>query len=387
MPEKSSFDAARYQELADKWVQGNLSPAERKELENWYNTGQDQPVHLPPGFAASEGVLEQQMLQAIREKAGLSVPVIPVEKRWKTIRWAAAAVFLLLSVSAAYYFIAQRNHTPENQETAAVSNKMDIQPGHNGAVLHLSNGQTIILDSAQDGTLARQGTIKVIKENGGLKYEGKADELIYNDITTARGRQWQLTLPDGTKVYLNASSSIHYPLQFTGPVREVEITGEAYFEVAHNPRQPFMVKVGNQLIEDLGTAFNVNAYTEEPVSKTTLVQGLVRVTKGDASLTVLPGQQIQTSATSGLFLEKQANVGQALAWKNGFFDFNGLDTRAIMRQVARWYGIEVRYEGQPSDALFEGRMQRNLRMSQALTGLDRCGIRCRLEGNILIVLP
>ena len=384
MQENSSFDAARYQELAGKWVQGTLSPAERKELEDWYKTGQDLPVQLPAGFAASEAVLEQQMLQAIREKAGLSAPVIPVQKRWETIRWAAAAVFLLMSVGAVY-FMTHRKQTVEKPSVAAIPK--DIEPGHMGAVLHLSNGRTITLDSAQDGTLALQGTIKVVKENGALKYEGKADELLYNDITTGRGRQWQLTLPDGTKVYLNASSSIHYPLQFTGPVREVTITGEAYFEVVHNSRQPFRVKVGNQLIEDLGTAFNVNAYKEESVTKTTLVQGLIRVSKGDVSLMVLPGQAVQNGETSGLFLEKHANVQQALAWKNGFFDFNGLDTRAIMRQVARWYGIEVRYEGPPSDALFEGRMQRNLRMSQALTGLDRCGIRCRLEGNTLIVQP
>jgi len=386
MQEKSPFDAAHYQELADKWVQGTLSPAERKELEDWYNAGQDLPVQLPPGFATSEAMQEQQMLQAIRERAGLLAPVIPAQKRWRTIRWAAAAVFLLVSVGTAY-FIAHRNQAPEKLQIVAIPHKRDIQPGHNGAVLRLSNGQTIILDSAQDGTLARQGTIKVVKENGVLKYVGKADELIYNEITTALGRQWQLALPDGTKVYLNASSSIHYPLQFTGPVREVEITGEVYFEVAHNPRQPFRVKVGNQLIEDLGTAFNVNAYVEEPITKTTLVQGLVKVTKGDVSLMVVPGQQVQTSATSGLVLEKYANVEQAVAWKNGYFDFNGLDTRAIMRQVARWYGIEVKYEGQPSTELFEGRMQRNLQMSQALTGLDKCGVRCRLEGNILIVQP
>lgn len=386
MQEKSSFDAARYQELADKWVQGTLSPAERKELEDWYNTGQDLPVQLPPGFAASEAVLEQQMLQAIREKAGLLAPVIPVQKRWRTIRWAAAAVFLLMSIGTVY-FIVHRKQAPEKLQIVAISNKRDIQPGHNGAVLHLSNGQMIILDSAQDGTLARQGTLKVVKENGILKYVGKADELIYNEITTARGRQWQLTLSDGTKVYLNASSSIHYPLQFTGPVREVEITGEVYFEVAHNPRQPFRVKVGNQLIEDLGTAFNVNAYEEEQVTKTTLIQGLIRVTKGGASLMVLPGQEVQAGETSRLVLEKHANVEQALAWKNGYFDFNGLDTRAIMRQLARWYGIEVRYEGQPSSALFEGRMQRNLLLSQALTGLGKCGVYCRREENTLIVLP
>src|ERR1700754_643143 len=321
MQEKSPFNAAYYQELADKWVQGTLTPAERKELEDWYNAGQDLPVQLPPGFAASEAIQEQQMLQAIRAKAGLSAPVIPAQKRWKTIRWAAAAVFLLVSVGTAY-FIARRNKAFEKPEIATMPLKRDIQPGHDGAVLHLSNGQTIILDSAQDGTLARQGTMKVVKENGGLKYVGNADELIYNEITTALGRQWLVTLPDGTKVYLNASSSIHYPLQFNGPVREVEITGEVYFEVAHNPRQPFRVKVGNQLIEDLGTAFNVNAYTEEPVMKTTLVQGLIRVTNGGSILTVLPGQEVQDCKTSGLILEKHANVEQALAWKNGFFDFN-----------------------------------------------------------------
>ena len=202
-------------------------------------------------------------------------------------------MFLLVSAGAVY-FITHRKQAPEKLEIVTIPLKRDIQPGHNGAVLHLSNGQTIILDSAQDGTLARQGTIKVVKENGALKYVGKADELIYNEITTAVGRQWQLTLSDNTKVYLNSTSSIRYPLQFTGPVREVEITGEVYFEVAHNPRQPFRVKVGNQLIEDLGTAFNVNAYQEEPVTKTTLFQGLIRVTNGGSSLMVLPGQEVQS---------------------------------------------------------------------------------------------
>jgi hypothetical protein len=283
------------------------------------------------------------------------------------------------------YFLAHR--TTDKITIATDPYKEDVLPGHNGAVLHLSNGQTIMLDSAQDGTVARQGTISVIKENGELKYVGKADEEIYNDITTARGRQWQLTLPDGTKVRLNAASSIHYPLAFTGPAREVTITGEVYFEVAHNSRQPFRVKVGDQVIEDMGTTFNVNAYADEPATKTTLVQGLVRVTRGSASLMILPGQEVRAGETSGLVLEKHANVEQALAWKNGNFNFDGLDTRAIMRQIARWYGIEVRYDGQPSSALFEGKMQRNLRLSQVLKGLDKCGVHGRLEGNTLIVLP
>ncbi|HTI09238.1 MAG TPA: FecR domain-containing protein [Puia sp.] len=379
----SENSSERYQELAEKWLNGSISAEEAREYATWYNAGQDKEVEIPEGFAAGDQELRDRILSRI-----IGLPkrrgVLTLFRR-RVLRVAAAAVVFLLMAGGTVYFLAHR--TTDKITIATDPYKEDVLPGHNGAVLHLSNGQTIMLDSAQDGTVARQGTISVIKENGELKYVGKADEEIYNDITTARGRQWQLTLPDGTKVRLNAASSIHYPLAFTGPAREVTITGEVYFEVAHNSRQPFRVKVGDQVIEDMGTTFNVNAYADEPATKTTLVQGLVRVTRGSASLMILPGQEVRAGETSGLVLEKHANVEQALAWKNGNFNFDGLDTRAIMRQIARWYGIEVRYDGQPSSALFEGKMQRNLRLSQVLKGLDKCGVHGRLEGNTLIVLP
>ena len=316
-----------------------------------------------------------------------TTPVIALEPKGRTARrwigW-AAALFLLAAGGGTYIFVNTR--TNKQLAVAAIHYKGDVVPGHNGAVLHLSDGRTVVLDSAQNGEVARQGTIQAVKENGKLKYVGKTVEVVYNTITTDRGRQWQLVLPDGTRVWLNASSSIHYPLSFTGKERRVEITGEAYFEVVHNEKMPFRVQVRSAsggeegLIEDVGTAFNINAYPDEPVMKTTLVEGAANV---NGNL-LKPGQE-------AVILNREvsisdANIPQALAWKNGFFGFDHADIHTVMRQLARWYDVEVKFEGDPDNAPFQGKIGRQLTLAQVLKGLEQVHVHFRIEEDKRIVI-
>lgn len=310
------------------------------------------------------------------------IPVVTMRPKRRWIRRTAAAAAVLL-IAAGIYLISTRIN--EKPTIAAVHYKGDILPGHNGAVLHLSNGQTVMLDTAKDGTVARQGTVNAVKVNGELKYVGKADEVIYNDITTDRGRQWELTLPDGTKVWLNAASSIHYPLTFTGPIREVKITGEAYFEVVHSSKQPFRVKVGDQSIEDIGTAFNINAYGDEPATKTTLVEGAVLVSTGTANVLVKPGQQ--ASEAGGQLTVDAADVDRATAWRRGIFSYRHAGIAELMRQLSRWYNVEVKYEGTiPADETFTGDMGRNLTLAQVLHGLKGMNVHFSIEEDKRIVI-
>ncbi len=317
------------------------------------------------------GRLEMRMHPVLDTAAIYKIPF------WRRYQWVAAAAVLLLIGSGTYFIISRTN---EKSTIASVHYKGDVQPGHNGAILHLSNGNTVVLDSAQDGTVATQGSMQAVKVNGALKYIGKTAELIYNTVSTDRGRQWQLTLPDGTKVWLNAASSIHYPLSFTGNEREVEITGEAYFEVVHNSKQPFKVKVAGQVIEDIGTAFNVNSYSDEPTRKTTLIEGAVSVNGTELK----PGQQ--ASLINNQIRVSAANVEQALAWKNGAFSFDNADIYTVMRQLSRWYNVEVVYEGEPDTTPFKGEIGRSLTLAQVLKVLESLHVHFRIEEDKRIVI-
>jgi transmembrane sensor len=292
-------------------------------------------------------------------------------------RRAAAAAILVLIIGAAIYLA--RNHKQSPAITIA-QYKGDVSPGHNGATLHLSNGTTILLDSAQNGTIATQGSIRAIKSDGQLKYTGRTTELVFNTISTDRGRQWRLTLPDGTRVWLNAASSIHYPLSFTGPERRVDLTGEAYFEVAHNAGQPFTVNAGGQTIRDIGTAFNINAYSDEPATKTTLVEGAATVN----GTLLKPGQQ-------GILIDNHiqlsvANIPQALAWKNGFFGFDHADIHTVMRQLSRWYDVDVKFVGTPDNTPFQGKIGRDLSLAQVLKILEQESVHFKIEEDKRIII-
>lgn len=301
--------------------------------------------------------------------------------------WAAACIVVL--ATGAYYLSKQAPPTA----VVATSPVKDIAPGGNRAVLTLSDGTQIPLDSAGNGVLAQQGNTRITKlNNGRLAYNGSGsseDKVLYNTMSTPLGGQYQLILPDGTGVWLNAASSISYPTAFTGNERSVTVTGEVYFEVVKNEKMPFRVKAGNTTIDVLGTHFNINAYKDEASINTTLVQGSVRVSVQQQQQMLKPGQQARVAAKGeSIQVLDHADLSEVLAWKAGFFSFNDADLPAVMRQLSRWYNVEVTYEGKIPQRVFTGEIGRNLTLSQVLKGLTKTRIKYRIEnGNRIVIQP
>ena len=322
-----------------------------------------------------------------------------VRRLVRRVMTAAAVVFVLAGL-----FRLWRTYRAENPvQTPAIV----VAPGGNRAVLTLAGGQKIILDSAAAGILAEQGNAQVKKVGDGkLAYEAGGGATkgagvtapLYNTLTTPRGGQYQLTLPDGTKVWLNAASSLTFPTAFTGGSRTVEMTGEAYFEVAHDKKHPFTVKVSGQTIEDIGTQFNVNAYTDEPAQVTTLLEGAVKVDghllrPGEkASITGAAGPGTTgTGATTTGAVDIRVARGDpegAVAWKNGLFVFTDAGLQTVMRQLSRWYNVDVTYEGNIPPRQFTGMIGRSLTLDQVLKGLAKERVHYQIEkGNRLIITP
>lgn len=274
----------------------------------------------------------------------------------------------------------------------------DVQPGGNKAVLTLADGSSIVLDSASDGTLSTQGHTRVLKLPGGrLAYQathGADDAALFNTISTPRGGQYQIELPDGSRVWLDASSSLRFPTSFTGREREVQLSGEAYFEVAGNPSHPFAVSIFSrepgksetlQRVQVLGTQFNVMAYADEGSIKTTLLEGAVRI---DRDIDLKPGEQAQLTRdrATGIRVIDDADVDAAVAWKNGYFNFNKADIQTIMRQLSRWYDIDVSFRGDGArDRVFYGGIQRNLPLSSVFRILERSGVQFSIDGKKVAV--
>ncbi len=307
-------------------------------------------------------------------------------QRW----WAAAAIFLLLAAGS--YFFINKEHS--KKEVAAVKKNVlinDVSPGGNKAILTLANGATIILDNAKNGALTQQGNSKVVKlDDGKLAYNSNGTNspasVEYNTVSTPRGGQYQLTLSDGSKVWLNAESAITFPTAFTGNDRKVTIKGEAYFEVAHDASKPFQVTVNGMQVQVLGTHFNINAYDDEGEIKTTLLEGSVKVSKGPESKLITPGQQAVVSSTEPKIVVQQADVDEAVAWKNGLFHFNNADLQEVMRQLSRWYDVNVMYDGTIPKREFAGEMQRDLNLSQVLELLVKNDVHFKIDGKKIIVL-
>jgi transmembrane sensor len=322
-------------------------------------------------------------------------------RRMKWMRVAAAAVIVVIGTGA--YFFNQPEKQQPNQKIASTEShkvQQDVLPGGNKAILTLANGEQIILDSAANGVLAQQGNANVVKlANGQLAYKGtgaKADEIIYNTLGTPRGGQYRLVLPDGSKVWLNAISSIRYPTAFAGKERIVEITGEAYFEVTKDETKPFKVLVKNQQAEPgvdyndlqitvLGTHFNVNAYNDEPAIKTTLVEGSVKVTRKEQSIVIKPGEQTQLNNSGILKVVHNANVDEAVAWRNGLFEFQDADLQSILRQVMRWYDVDVDYQVNIPERYFTAIISRDKTLTGVLEILKLSDIDYKLEGKKLVI--
>lgn len=351
-------ETERIRLLAKKWLDGTITPEEEREYADWYNRAEG-TLDIPEDREAYKA----RLLTGIREG---------MEKQRKTHRlwWSAAAAVALAAVAFAIL-----HKTPAPPPVAV----KDILPGKTGALLTLANGQTILLDTAHNGQLAQA----VTKTDNALAIKGES-ETAFNTLNTPRARQEQLVLSDGTRVWLDAESSIRFPETF-GAQRKVEVTGQAFFEVAKNPGKPFIVETPNQTIKVLGTSFNVAAYPGEN-TVTTLVEGSVRVVKGSDSLLLTPGQQV---ADDGALRKAPADIELSTAWKNGLTAFHKATIQTIMRQVQRWYDVDVEYKGQLPERTFTGEIPRAANLSELLKLFEISNIHFTIdaEHKKLVVMP
>lgn len=306
-------------------------------------------------------------------------------------RYAAAAAVLLVLVSV-YFIYNSSNRQPDLAKISSQKQrfKNDIPPGTNKAVLTLADGSTIVLDDEANGALATQGTTKVLKFNGKVSYQiaqQSSEEILYNTISTPRGGQYQVVLPDGSEVWLNAASSIHFPTVFQSNERKVEVTGEAYFEITKNKFKPFIVSVNKSQVEVLGTHFNVMAYEDEALLKTTLLEGSVKFVNGNTTKILVPGQQSELKKDGVVAVASDVDVDDVMAWKNGIFHFEGEDIGTVTRQLSRWYDVDVEYRKKVDD-LFYAEMPRNTKLSDALKALELTGkVHFEIDGKKIIVHP
>ncbi|MGN7723108.1 FecR family protein [Chitinophaga sp. 22620] len=359
-----------------------------EEVESWLQEHGQQPL---PAYDGQHWMEVAGLILKSDKLAGDPVAK-PVQRVHFLHRWGWAAAVIVLVAAGAWYF--NQYHQPQPAPMVAGSQPPDVDPGRNGAVLTLADGSQMVLDSAGNGVITRQNGTTVILKNDGLQYspeDAGTGEMKYNTVTTSKGRQFRVVLPDGTKVWLNAASYLRFPVAFNAKERMVEFSGEAYFEVAKNAAQPFRLKVPGKIdLEVLGTVFNVNAYTNESNSYTTLVEGAVRISltgRTGGTVVLKPGEQLQAGG-AGMEVTRNANVEQATAWKNGLFNFEGMGLREMMRQLERWYDLEVVYEGNVPDVRFFGEMSRTLKLSDVLAGLERSDVHFRLEeGRRLVVMP
>lgn len=307
--------------------------------------------------------------------------------------WYSSAAAVVILMAAAFWIMLprldrQKASTTSNEQKPAASQA--VVPGSNKAVLILADGSSISLDDSRNGKVAAQGGTIISKLGNGqvvYKPDTRSTEIFYNTLSTPKGGQFQLTLPDGSNVWLNSSSSIRYPTAFSGTSRAVQVTGEAYFEITHNAEQPFLVNLEEIQIKVLGTHFNVNAYGDEPSKRTTLLQGSVSISNGGAASILKPGQQAQISKSGEMKLLNEVDVEEVVAWKNGYFSFSKADLPTVMRQLARWYDVDVTYEGSVPDRAFGGKISREADISEVLRILRETRVHFRIEDKKIIVTP
>jgi transmembrane sensor len=318
------------------------------------------------------------------------ISIAPQTRKINWIRVAAAAVIFLGLAAGAYFLFPNRSVRELAKNTTEKPLKKDRSaPAGNKAMLTLSDGSRIELDSATNGTFAIQGNTQVIKKSDGqIAYNGKSDEVMYNTLSNPKGSNVvSLTLADGSKVWLNAESSLTFPVAFPGEERKVEITGEAYFEVAHDANKKFIVTKGTTTVQVLGTHFNVNAYDDENSIKVTLLEGSVKVENVNNKVIIKPGEQAQVGKDNGIKVVNDLDIQQVIAWQKGLFEFNHADLASIMRQVSRWYDVEVIYDGKITEGKFGGGLSKSLPLSAVLKLMEANGVKFQLEGKVLKVIP
>jgi transmembrane sensor len=409
--------ASLISDLLVKHLRNELSANERKTLDIW--VAADPLNRQLFSEVTNERMLAEELLkyqQIDIEKVSLKIvammkqesSALKDEEKVVSIRRAhflktawlyyAAAIVIVVGVGTLIYTVNQKEKSSVTQMSPAPSQN-DVAPGVNNATLTLADGSKIILDSAANGMIAQLDDATITKKGDQVIYDSRLttqdSRVSYNTMSTPRGGQYQLTLPDGSQVWLNAESSITYPTVFSGKERSVSMTGEAYFEVTENKTKPFIVTAnGKQDVEVLGTHFNINAYREEPTINTTLLEGSVRLTShfspptiAQTSLMLKPGQQGQLSDTR-LSLAANPDVEQVVAWKKGLFNFNNVTLKEAMKQLSRWYDVDIIFEGKEPSIKLAGTIGRSLTLSQVLRGLSAMELKTRLDapGKKLVIL-
>jgi len=393
----------RMEELFKKYLDNQCSPEEVRTLLAHFNSPENE-IQLRGLINDSLETIEtdneesqwqpatDNILDTIKKQLNPGKgKIVPLFRR----TWIRVAAAVILLVGGYFLYNSIKSNVTAKQEIAktdTTTNNNEIGPGGNKAILTLADGSTINLESAVTETLTQQGNTTLLKSDGQLTYKSlneKPAQIFLNNVTTPRGGQYQLTLSDGSKVWLNAASSIDFPVAFTGNERTVKITGEVYFEVAKNASMPFKVKIADKAeVEVLGTHFNINAYSDEPTIKTTLLEGSVKITglTQNNSSTIIPGEQAQLSANNKINVNKIKDVEQVIAWKNGTFNFDNADLETSLRQIARWYDVDIIFEGEVPNKKFSGEMQRDLSLPQVIKLLEKNNVYCRIEGMNLVVL-
>jgi len=341
---------------------------------------------------------DEKMNYLLKQFTHENIPQAPVKKlsNWHKYKW-AAAIMLSILMFGVFHFSKKSNALPaKNIELVAIPNQHnDLKAGRNKAILVLADGSSVPLDDSLNGSIINQGNTKLTKlSNGQLVYNSFGSpvaEVLYNKIVTPRGGQYKLTLADGTKIWLNSASSLRFPVVFRGLNREVEVSGEAYFEVEKDVKHPFKVTVrvlnrNPEVVEVLGTHFNVNAYADERNFSTTVFEGSVQVHHATGITRIKPGQQLQ-SGTGLAIVINNTDLEEVIAWKEGIFHFEDADINYVMRQIARWYDIEVAYVGNITTH-FDGGIPKNVNVLKVLNMLELTGeVKFNIEGRKVVVLP
>lgn len=386
----------RLQFLLDKHQEGTLSPSEKQELNNW-ESALEHVDGLMEMYSDNEQLqLKDRVWNGIKAEAYKPARVVAMPniqqkqapRKTTLLKYAAAIIF----VASAVLYVANRS-TNKKKEIIAQQTPPPARdvaaPSSNHATITLAGGQRISLQSAASGTLAKQGDVNIrMTDDGRIVYSGKGSGAIqYNTLTVPRGSTIaSIVLADGSKVYLNAASSLTYPVAFTGGERKVHITGEAYFEVAKDKSKKFVVASGNVTTEVLGTNFNINTYPDEEATKVTLLEGSVKVSEGSSNTVINPGDQAAIGKGK-MQVNKSVDVEQVMSWKNGVFNFNNASCEMVMRQLSRWYDMEIVYPQGVPNIQFGGEIQKTLSLAEMLDALGAVEVKFEIQNKKLIVLP
>ena len=409
------MDNSRFKELFLSHYNKTASPEQRAELMKLINEADPKQLELMilelgEQLDVAEEIISpdksEEILLSILGNNNYEAPVHRMETRiinpgladnsrrsW--MRWIAAASIIMIIGLGGYYFFSGKEEM-QNDIVQTPASQEDIKaPVSSRATITLANGQQVYLDSFKSGTIALEGFVQVKKlpdgqivyTKGQMDSKGSVAKLIYNTLTNPRGsRVIDMTLADGSRVWLNAGSSLTFPVSFTGNDRQVSITGEAYFEIKEDKLKPFKVLFNETQVEVLGTHFNINAYDDEPDARTTLLEGSIKINTRNEYKILKPGNQAVIDGGDMQILNK-VNVDETIAWKNGFFEFNNADIETLLRQSARWYDIQVAYQGNKPADRFTGKISRSVNLSEFLKVLEYSEVHFKMEGRKLSIMP